>query len=109
MLELLILAALVTGLVTVIGALSFTGWVITLPFQLIGWLFKGIGFLLALPFMLLGLIVGAFGMVMGLGAGAIGLVIGLGVLALVALPFMLPFALLALIVWWMRGPSPRRT
>ena len=112
MVELLVLSALVMGVVTVIavvfGALSFVGWVIALPFQLIGLLFKGIGFLLTLPFMLLGLILGAFGMVMGLGAGALGLVIGFGVLALLALPFMLPLALIALIVWWMRGPAPRR-
>jgi hypothetical protein len=110
--ELLVLAAVGVGVVTLLatlfGALSFAGWLVTLPFQILGWIFKGVGFVLALPFMLLGLVMGGVGMVVGLGAGAFGLAIGFGVLALVALPFLLPFVLIVLIVRMLRGPTPRR-
>jgi hypothetical protein len=98
----------VTLLATLLGALSFVGWLITLPFQLIGWVFKAVGFVLALPFMILGLVLGGIGLFVGLGAGALGLAIGLGVLGMLALPLLLPFILVvALVVWAMRSRSPR--
>ncbi len=73
---------------TLVAAASLVGWILFLPFKLLGLLLRGLGLVLALPFILL--------------AGVLGfLVFGAGVLALV-LP-ALPFVLVALgIVWLIR-------
>jgi hypothetical protein len=71
------------------GALSLACWVFLLPFRLVGLVFKGLGFLLAIPFMLVFGVVGFF--IFGFGA------------VLFLIPFA-PFALLAFLLWrWMRG------
>ena len=71
MIELVVLAALAfTGFV-VFGALSFAasmvGWIVFLPFKLLGLLLRGAAFLLALPFVILfgilAAMIGGFGLV----------------------------------------------
>jgi hypothetical protein len=94
---------MVTGLIALVivaflglfaAGISVVLWVVFLPFRLVGWLFKGLGFLLALPFMLL---FGALGV----------LIFGFGALVFL-IPFA-PFVLLAFMLWrWMRG-RPRAT
>ena len=90
-----LVAMLVMGLVVIAilgllaGALSLFLGLIFLPFQLLGLVFKGLGFLLALPFLILFGLLGFF-------------VFGFGALLFLA-PFA-PFALLAFLIWrWMRG------
>jgi hypothetical protein len=88
MIELVVLAALMFAGFVVFGALSLAasmvGWVVLLPFKLLGVLFRGAAFLLALPFVLL----------FGLLAVMIG---GFGLLVLF-LP-LIPFALLVWLAW----------
>jgi len=77
-----------------VAAISLVLWVVFLPFRILGFLFRGLGLLLALPFMLI--------------FGLLGLVIfGFG-----SLIFLVPFAPLALVaflIWrWMRS-RPRAT
>jgi hypothetical protein len=82
-----IVALAVCGLF--VASISLVLWVLFLPFRILGFLLRGVGFLLAIPFML---VFGLFGL----------LVFGFG-----GLIFLVPFAPLALIaflVWrWMRG------
>jgi len=87
-----VLGALVVAGVVFLGVLpvilSLLFGIILLPFKLLGLLFKGIGFLLAVP-------------LLALGAFALFLVVGVGILALL-LP-ILPFALLVFgLVWLLR-------
>jgi hypothetical protein len=72
-----------------VAGLSLVMWVVFLPFRILGFLFRGLGLVLALPFMLI--------------FGILGLVIfGLGGL-LFLVPFA-PLALIAFLIWrWMRG------
>ncbi len=101
MLELLLLVpVLIVGLV-VLSALALVGHVvgflIALPFKLVGALFKIVGFLLALPFLLVGAVLGFGGFVLGL------TIVG----AVLFLP-LLPLALaVAVIVWLVRRSRPR--
>ena len=93
MIELLVMGflGLVALAVTALFAagVSLVCWVVFLPFRIMGWFFKGLGFLLALPFMLLFGVVAFF--IFGFGA------------VLFLVPFA-PFALLAFLLWrWMRG------
>ena len=95
MLGLGLLALVAIAVVSLFAAgLSVALWMVFLPFRILGWLFKGIGFLLALPFMLL--------------FGALGfLIFGFG--AFVFLVPFAPFVLLVFLLWrWMRG-RPRAT
>ena len=97
MIELLVLGTLAFAALAVIGiltaGLSLVFWVIFLPFRILGWVFKGLGLLLALPFIAL------FG------------VVGLLVFGFGALVFLLPFAPVALLVFLVgrasrKNPSP---
>ena len=88
--EFLTLAVLAFAAVVVLSVLAsvfgMVLWLITLPFQFLGWLFKGLGLLFALPF------VAIFGVVAFV-------VLGAGMLMLL-LP-LAPFALLVLGAWWL--------
>ena len=94
---------MVAGFVTVVSlavvGLFLAGfcalvWLVVLPFQLLGWVFKGLGLLFAVPFILL--------------FGALGLLIfGIG-MSIFLIPFI-PLALIAWLLWrWMRR-QPRAT
>jgi len=88
----LFLTVAIVGVVA--GGVAMALWLVFLPFRILGWAFKAIGFLLALPFLLI--------------FGLIGVVLfGVGALVFV-IPFA-PFLLLSWLVWrWMRG-RPRAT
>lgn len=92
MIELLVFGALAFAAMTVIGVLvavaSFMGFVITLPFRIIGWSLRLLGVLIALPFLLL--------------AG----VIGVGALLLPLAPVL---ALVWLAWWLLRDRKPQRS
>ena len=95
MIELLVLVVVFLVGISALGILgsilSLVLWVLFLPFQLLGLVFRGLGVLLALPFLLL---VGLFGIA----------VFGAGLVAFL-LP-ALPLILLVLgIVWLMRRRS----
>ena len=83
MITLLVLGVLFFAAMLVIGVLAavagFVGFVITLPFRLLGWTLKLVGMLIALPFLLVG--------------GAVALLFGL-------LPFA-PIVALAWLAWWL--------
>ena len=84
MIELLVLGVLGFAAMVVVSVLVTGVSLLFLPFKILGWLFKGIGLLLALPFMAL--------------FGFIGLMIfGVGMLVFLV-PF-LPLALLAWLIW----------
>jgi hypothetical protein len=89
-LELLVLGVLAAVGLAMFGllwaVLSLVCWVILLPFKLLGLVFRGFAFLLALPFLL---IVGILAAV----------VFGTGLL-LFMIP-ALPFVLLVLGIWWL--------
>jgi hypothetical protein len=94
---LLVLGALVFAGMLVIGTLAavvgLLGFVISLPFRILGWTFKLLGLLLAIPFALIGLML-----------GGVGLAVGLGFALLPALPFIA----LVWLCWWLfagRGKS----
>jgi hypothetical protein len=76
------------------AALSLVGWILFLPFKLLGLVFKGFAFLFALPFLLL--------------AGFIG-VLCFGAGLLVFMVPVLPFALLAVGAWLLLRRRPRST
>jgi|KBSSwiStaDraftv2_1062776.scaffolds.fasta_scaffold167817_2 hypothetical protein len=86
------LTVMIVGLV--VAAVSMALWLVFLPFKLLGFMFKGLGLVLALPILL---VFGALGF----------LVFGIGMFV-----FMIPcapFLLVAYLVWrWMRG-RPRAT
>ena len=88
MIELVVLAALAFTAFVVFGALSFAasmvGWIVVLPFKLLGLLFRGAAFLLALPFILV--------------FGALAAVIGGFGLVVFCLP-LIPFALIVWLAW----------
>lgn len=97
MIELFVLAALAFTAFIVIGALvsvfSLVGWFLWLPFKIIGWLFRGVALLFALPFILLAAVLGGFGMLLGVGV--------------LFLPLLLPFAMIGGFLWWLfRRPAP---
>lgn len=97
MIELFVLAALGFTALIVIGALvsvfSLVGWFLWLPFKIIGWLFRGVALLIALPFVLLAVVLGGFGMLLGVGV--------------LFLPLLLPFAMIGGFLWWLfRRPAP---
>jgi len=79
-----LVALVVVGLFA--SLLAFVCWIVFLPFQILGWLFKGLGALLALPFVLL------FGI-----AGAV--IFGFG--ALLFLAPVLPLLLVVALIWWL--------
>ncbi len=89
------LSLLAIGLFGLCAAVvSLVLWVVLMPFRLIGFLFKGLGFVLALPFLALFAVLG---------------VVIFGVGALIFFVPVVPFALLAFLLWrWMRG-RPRAT
>ena len=97
MVELVVLGALALAAFIVIGSLvtvfSMVGWVISLPFRLVGLVFMGLGLLIVLPLLMF--------------AGLIAAIV-LGVGALFALVPLLPAILLVMgIVWLVRHRSPR--
>lgn len=86
-----VVALMVVGVV--IAVASILGFVITLPFKILGWTLKLLGLLFAVPFLLLG-----------------GLLLGGGVLAAILFTMVLPVLPLvgiAWLVWWLatRGQS----
>ena len=94
MIELVVLGTLVFAAVVVFGALAMVGglvgWFLTLPFRIVGWAFKLVGFLIALPVLLfVGLLVGV------VTGGAL-----LFTAAAILLP-MLPIVALAALLWWL--------
>lgn len=93
MIELLVFVALAFAAVMVISVLGAVFGVLfgllMLPFQLLGFLLKGVGILIALPFLLIGAVIGA-------------LVLGAG--ALLLLTPVLPLVLLVGVIWlFVRG------
>ena len=81
MIELIVLAALAFAALLVVGALAAGLSLIFLPFQIMGWIFKGLGLLLFIPLILVFAFVGV--MVFGVGLAF----------------FLVPFIPLALVVW----------
>lgn len=100
MIALLVLGALLFAGMIVMGTLvavaGLLGFVIMLPFRILGWTFKLLGLLLAIPFALIALML-----------GGVGLAVGLGVALLPALPFIA----LVWLCWWLvagrRNPAPQ--
>jgi hypothetical protein len=93
--EMIVLAALAFAAFVVVGALagaiSVAFWILLLPLRVLGWALRGVGLLLALPLMLL--------------FGSVGLMIfGFG--ALMFLVPVLPFALIAYLVWRATHKNP---
>lgn len=81
MIELIVMAAVAFAALLVVGALAAGLSLIFLPFQIMGWIFKGLGLLLFIPLMLAFAFVGV-------------LVFGVGLLF-----FLVPFVPLILVVW----------
>ena len=98
--ELLVLGTLALVALFVFAVLAsvfgLVVWLVFLPFRILGWLFKALAFLLAIPF------VAVFGVIAFL-------VFGAGMLMFL-LPF-LPLALIALGAWWLvrRGQGSAAT
>jgi hypothetical protein len=86
--ELVVFAALAFAALVVVGVLltvfSMVGWLVWLPFKILGWGLKLLAFLFALPFMLLACVIGGFAVILGFGV--------------LALP-LIPFLLIAGLVW----------
>ncbi|HEY3216594.1 MAG TPA: hypothetical protein VGK93_08895 [Candidatus Eisenbacteria bacterium] len=82
----LTLAALGFAGVLVLGVLAMVLWVVLLPFKILGLALRGIAMLLWLPVLLLFGVLGA-------------VIFGFG--ALIFFFPLVPFALLALLVWWL--------
>ncbi|MGH7724566.1 MAG: hypothetical protein ACREOU_03985 [Candidatus Eiseniibacteriota bacterium] len=101
MLELLLIAPLIIVGLVVLSAVALVGHVvgflIVLPFKLLGAVFRFVGFLLALPFLLVGGLLGVGGLVLGI-------VLVSSVLFLPIIPFAIA---IAAIVWLVR--RSRRT
>ena len=102
MIALLVLGALMFAGMLVVGSLfavvGLLGFVISLPFRILGWTFKLLGLLFAIPFALIGLML-----------GGVGLAVGLGFALLPALPFVL----VVWFCWWLfagrRAPAAPRS
>jgi len=80
-----VVAMMVVGVVVAVA--SILGFVISLPFRILGWTLKLLGLLFAVPFLLLG-----------------GVLLGGGVLAAVLFGLLLPLAPvvgLAWLIWWL--------
>lgn len=94
MISLLVVGTLVFVAVILIGTLatvaSLIGFLIALPFRILGFVFKLVGALVALPFVLLGLL---FAAVFGGGALALGIL-------LACIP-LLPVLALGALAWWL--------
>ncbi len=98
-------------------AMVMTGIALLLVFgalSLVGLLFKLVGGVFELVFGLLGAVLGALGTVFGLVVGAMATLFAMGIVVLVlgalALPILLPLALLVGVVWLVvRAVSPRPT
>ena len=71
MVELIVLAALAFAALIVIGVLlsvfSVVGWFLWLPFKIIGWAFRLVGLMFALPFILIACTLGGFALLLGAG------------------------------------------
>src|SRR4029079_1484246 len=89
---LVVLAALAFAGFVVVGTLVAAGsvvlWGLTLPFRLLGFLFRGGGFLTALPFLVVGALIAA---------------IGVGIGALFLFVPIVPLILLSCSVGWLVG------
>ena len=81
MIELIVMAAVAFAALLVVGVLAAGISLIFLPFQIMGWIFKGLGLLLFIPLMLAFAFVGV-------------MVFGVGLLF-----FLVPFVPLILVVW----------
>ncbi len=99
MLELLAvgLAALVViAVLSAVGGLvALLLWLVMLPFRLLGFAFKLLGALLMLPLLAVGGVV-------------LAIFVGVPLLLAVALP-VVPFALLAWLIWWLMHRGDRST
>ena len=97
MVELVVLGALAFCAFVVVGTLvaaaSLLGWLISLPFRLLGLAFRGLGLLVGLPFVILGVVLAV-------------VLFGVGTL-LVLLP-LVPLALLVFGIVWLVRHSARR-
>lgn len=93
MVELLVFAALAFTALLVVGVLmsvfSVMGFVLWLPFKLLGWGLKLLGMLIALPFLLIACVIGGFAVLLGAGV--------------LVLPF-LPLLLIGGLVWLLFRP-----
>ena len=81
MIELIVVAAVAFAALLVVGVLAAGLSLIFLPFQILGWIFKGLGLLLFIPLMLVFAFVGV--MVFGVGMAF----------------FLVPLVPLVLVVW----------
>ena len=91
MLELVLVGAMFVVAMVVVGVVvalaSLLGFLVVLPFKILGWTIKLLGMLVALPFLLLA-----------------GLLLGGGVLAAVLFSFVLPvlpLVGLGWLIWWL--------
>lgn len=102
MIELLVVGTFVFVAAILIGVfatvLGFVGFLISLPFRILGLAFKALGFLIALPFLAMG---GLLALVLGGGALAVGL-------AIAFVPLLPVIALGALIWWLLKRDAPRQ-
>lgn len=71
---------------TLVAAASLLGWLVSIPFHILGFVLRGIGVAIAIPFILLAAVIG----VVVFGFGAIALFVP-----------MVPFVILALGVAWL--------
>jgi hypothetical protein len=88
-----VVAMLVVGVVVAVA--SILGFLITLPFRILGWALKLVGLLIALPFLILG-----------------GVLAGGGVLLALAFGLLLPLApvlAIAWLVWWLVRSDHKRS
>jgi hypothetical protein len=98
--ELFVIAGLAFAALIVIGVLlsvfSVVGWFLWLPFKIIGWMFRFVGLLFALPFILIAGCLGGFALLLGAG--------------FMVLP-LLPLAAFGALVWWLfrdrHRPAPQ--
>lgn len=96
MVEFLVLGTLALAALVVFAVLAsvlgMVMWLVFLPFRILGWVLKGLAFLLAIPFLALFGVIAFF-------------VLGAGMLVFL-LPFV-PLVLIALGAWWLVRRSQR--
>jgi hypothetical protein len=95
-LPLMLVGAVLFAVFALLGPLL--GFLISLPFRILGFVFGLVGWLLALPFLILGGVLALLGLTLGLG----------GFLLLPLIVIGLPFALVAAGVIWLMRRGDRR-
>jgi hypothetical protein len=88
-----VVAMMVVGVVVAVA--SILGFVISLPFRILGWTLKLLGLLFALPFLILGGVLAGGGLLVALLFGLL-------------LP-ILPIAGVAWLVWWLATRDARHS